>query len=73
MDHSHCSTLIEHINGIFVELGCETVSCQLGLWLQVDPLAPHPSGQELLEMYRALQATEKDVLQASNCVLVTGV
>lgn len=33
--------------------------------LQVDPLAPHPSGQELLEMYRVLQATEKDVLQAS--------
>ncbi len=30
---------------------------------QVDPLAPHPSGRELLEMYRALQFTEKDVLQ----------
>lgn len=33
------------------------------LCLQVDPLARHPSSQDLLEMYRGLQATEKDVLQ----------
>lgn len=30
---------------------------------QVDPLAAHPSSRKLLEMYRTLQAKEKDVLQ----------
>lgn len=41
--------------------------------LQVDPLAPHPSGRDLLEVYRALQFTERDVLQVCNlcrCKLV---
>jgi hypothetical protein len=41
--------------------------------LQVDPLAPHPSGRDLLEMYRALQFSERDVLQVCNlrrCKLV---
>jgi hypothetical protein len=30
---------------------------------QVDPLAPHPSGRELLEQYRSMQSVEKEVLQ----------
>lgn len=30
---------------------------------QVDPLALHPSGRELLETYRSLQLVEKEVLQ----------
>jgi hypothetical protein len=38
---------------------------------QVDPLAPHPSGRDLLEMYRTLQTVEKDVLQVCHCLTVT--
>jgi hypothetical protein len=58
---------VAHAKGYFGSL------CHLLLldgW-QVDPLAPHPSGRDLLEMYRALQTVEKDVLQVHHCLSTT--
>lgn len=39
------------------------VDAVLELLLQVDPLAPKPQAQALLEIYKSLQAAEKEVLQ----------